>query len=64
MHYGDHVTDEITYHLPNGVTVEGAPQDANISWPGHALFIVKSKTEPDQIIIGELSGEGLYRGET
>ena len=45
MHYGDHEMDEITYHLPNGVTVEGAPQDANISWPGHALFIVKSKTE-------------------
>ena len=51
MHYGDHEMDEITYHLPNGVTVEGAPQDANISWPGHALFIVKSKTEPDRIII-------------
>ena len=53
MHYGDHEMDEITYHLPNGVTVEGAPQDANISWPGHALFIVKSKTAPDRIIIAD-----------
>ena len=42
MHYGDRETDEITYHFPDGVTVEGAPQDANIAWPGHAVFIVKS----------------------
>jgi uncharacterized protein DUF3857/transglutaminase superfamily protein len=51
MHYGDRVTDEITYHLPDGVTVEGAPQDTNISWPSHAVFIVKSKAEPGQITI-------------
>ena len=25
MHYGDRVTDEITYHFPDGMTVEGAP---------------------------------------
>ena len=51
MHYGERVTDEIAYHLPGGVTVEGAPPDANISWTGHAVFIVKSKAEPGQITI-------------
>jgi hypothetical protein len=51
MHYGDRETDEITYHLPDGVTVEGAPQDTNISWPGHAIFVVKSKTAPGGIVI-------------
>jgi hypothetical protein len=51
MHYGDRETDEITYHFPDGVTVEGAPQDANIAWPGHAVFIVKSKAEPSRITI-------------
>ncbi len=51
MHYGDRETDQITYHVPDGVTVEGAPQDSSISWPGHAVFIVKSKTEPTQITI-------------
>jgi hypothetical protein len=51
MHYGERVTDEIAYHLPDGVTVEGAPPDANISWTGHAVFIVKSKAEPGQITI-------------
>ena len=51
MHYGERVTDEIAYHLPGGVTVEGAPPDANIPWTGHAVFIVKSKAEPGQITI-------------
>ncbi|MGB7264514.1 MAG: DUF3857 and transglutaminase domain-containing protein, partial [Terracidiphilus sp.] len=27
MHYADRVTNVITYHLPAGITVEGAPQD-------------------------------------
>ena len=53
MHYGERVTDEIAYHLPGGVTVEGAPPDANISWTGHAVFIVKSKAEPGQITIAD-----------
>jgi len=53
MHYGDRISNQITYHLPAGMTVEGAPQDANISWPGHALFAVKSKTDSGQIIIGD-----------
>jgi hypothetical protein len=53
MHYGRRVTDEITYHLPDGVTVEGAPQDANIPWPSHAVFVAKSVTQPGQITIGQ-----------
>jgi hypothetical protein len=53
MQYGDRVTDEITYELPQGMTVEGAPQDANIPWPSHALFIVKTKSDPGQIVIAD-----------
>jgi hypothetical protein len=51
MRYGDRVTDQVTYHLPPGMTVEGAPQDANLAWPGHAVFITKSKIDPGQITI-------------
>ncbi len=51
MHYGDRITDQIVYHLPDGVTVEGAPQDANIPWQGHAVYTAKSKTDPSQITI-------------
>jgi hypothetical protein len=53
MHYGDRVTDEVTYDLPEGMTVEGAPQDANIPWPSHALFIVKTKSDHGQIVIAD-----------
>jgi hypothetical protein len=49
MHYAERATDQITYRLPAGVTVEGAPQDANISWPNHALFVAKSLTQANQI---------------
>lgn len=51
MHYGRRVTDEITYHLPDGVSVEGAPQDASIPWPSHAAFIAKSVAQPGQITV-------------
>jgi hypothetical protein len=51
MHYGDLVTDQVTYHLPDGFTVEGAPQDNKIAWPQHANFIIKSISSPGQITI-------------
>ena len=51
MHYGDVVTDRIVYHLPDGVTVEGAPQNADISWQGHAHYLAKSTTAAGQITI-------------
>jgi hypothetical protein len=53
MHYPDRVTDQITYRLPDGLTVEGAPQDANFSWPTHALFVAKSLTQPGQITVAQ-----------
>ena len=51
MHYGDLVTDQVTYHLPAGFTVEGASQDNKISWPQHAILTVKSVSAPGQITI-------------
>ena len=59
MRYGDRVTDEVTYHLPDGVSVEGAPQDVSIPWPGHAVFIAKSLTQPGQIVIGQTLSEAF-----
>jgi len=53
MHYGERVTDQITYRLPAGATVEGAPQDANISWPNHALFVTKSLAQATQFTIAQ-----------
>ncbi len=51
MHYGRRVTDEITYHFPDGTNIEGAPQDASIPWPNHAALIAKSTAQPGQITI-------------
>ncbi|HVU45157.1 MAG TPA: DUF3857 and transglutaminase domain-containing protein [Terracidiphilus sp.] len=59
MHYADHVSDTVTYHLPAGLIVEGAPQDANVAWTGHAVFIVKSKSAPGELTIADTIARGF-----
>ena len=51
MHYGETVLEQVTYHLPAGLTVEGAPQDANFSWPQHAVFNTKTAVAPGQVTV-------------
>jgi hypothetical protein len=51
MHYPDRTVDVVTYHLPPGVTVEGAPQDDKVSWAGHAVLYVKSQSSPGKFVI-------------
>jgi len=51
MRYGDRADDKITLHLPDGMTVEGAPQDDKISWPGKAVFAVKTASSAGQIVV-------------
>ena len=59
MRYGDMVTDEVTYHLPAGFTVEGAPKDDKIVWPQHANFIIKTVPAPGQITIARALASGF-----
>jgi len=54
MHYGEIVTDQVTYHLPAGFSVEGAPHDAKITWPEHALLVNKTVPTPGQITIARM----------
>jgi Domain of Unknown Function with PDB structure (DUF3857)/Transglutaminase-like superfamily len=54
MHYGERVSEEFTYHLPNGVTVEGAPADASIPWTGHAVFASKTVSTPGQVVVSRV----------
>jgi hypothetical protein len=54
MHYGDQVTDQIVYHLPANMSVEGAPQDTKISWQGHAVMATKTASAPSQITIARV----------
>jgi hypothetical protein len=51
MHYGDQVTEDITYNLPPGMSVEAAPQETKVSWAGHAAYVANSKTDPGQVSI-------------
>jgi hypothetical protein len=51
MHYADQGTDQIVYHLPAGVTVEGAPQTTEIDWAGHAVLATKAISAPGQVIV-------------
>jgi hypothetical protein len=50
MQYGDKVSEQITYQLPDGVVVEGAPADANIPWAGHAVYVAKTVSTPGQVV--------------
>ena len=54
MKYGNQVSDQIVYHLPAGMTVEGAPKDDKIAWPQHSIYITKSKSEPGKITIANV----------
>jgi len=51
MHYAESMIDQVTYHLPAGFSVEGAPQDAKVSWPDHAVLINKTVPAPDKVTI-------------
>ncbi len=51
MHYAELVDDEISFNLPDGVSVEGAPQDTQIPWKGHAVYVLKTATKPGQVTI-------------
>jgi hypothetical protein len=54
MHFGEVDSDQVAYHLPDGFTVEGAPQDARIPWTGYAVLVEKSRAGPGQITIARL----------
>ena len=54
MHYAEQVTEQLTYDLPAGVSVEGAPQDARVSWEGHAVYVVKTKSDPGQLTVARV----------
>lgn len=51
MQYGEMVTDQVSYHLPAGLALEGSPQDAKIPWAQHANFVTKTVTGSDKITI-------------
>jgi len=51
MHYAELVSDDVTYELPAGLTVESAPEPGKIPWEGHAVMLIKSQTSPSEVDI-------------
>jgi len=54
MHYAEQVTEQLTYDLPANVSTEGAPQDTRVSWEGHAVYVVKTKSDPGQLTVARV----------
>jgi hypothetical protein len=54
MHYAEQVTDQLTFDLPPGATVEGAPEDTKVSWEGHAVYVVKTKSDGGQVTVARV----------
>jgi hypothetical protein len=51
MHYGDTVSSSVSYLLPDGVTVEGVPKYADLSWETRASYTAEARSTPGQIVI-------------
>jgi len=49
VHYAKMVQDEVTYHLPDGYTIESAPQKSESVWGGHAELKVDSQTKANTV---------------
>jgi Domain of Unknown Function with PDB structure (DUF3857)/Transglutaminase-like superfamily len=54
IHYRDVLSDQITYRLPDGFSVEAAPQDAKMTWPDHAIFVNKTVPAPGHITVARI----------
>ncbi len=52
MHFGEQITDQVSYRLPQSFTVEGAPEGATIAWKDHAVFVTKIVSAPGNVTVG------------
>lgn len=51
MHYAEQVTDQVVYHLPPGLAVEGAPQESKVPWGDRAILNTRTIPASGQITI-------------
>jgi hypothetical protein len=51
MHYGEQITDKVTYLLPPGFDAESSPKSVNTPWSGRALLTIDFNSEPGEITI-------------
>jgi hypothetical protein len=51
MHYGETISDDVTYRLPPGLEAEGTSEPVKVPWQGHAVLIIKSKADPGKLTV-------------
>ena len=49
MKYADMVQDDVTYHLPEGYTIESLPTETSIPLTGKAAFRLKGSSDKDRV---------------
>jgi tRNA threonylcarbamoyladenosine modification (KEOPS) complex Pcc1 subunit len=59
MHYAEAVSDEVTLHLPAGVSIEGAPVNRKEIWKDHAYLSVVARSEAGQIVLSRALGHSF-----
>ena len=59
MHFGEQVTDQVSYRTPPGLAVEGVPQDTQIIWQDRAVLVTKAVTAPGSVTIGRTFGRAF-----
>jgi len=51
VHYGNRTTDEVTFHVPAALSIEGVPQNHREDWKSHALFVTSATHTNDTIVV-------------
>jgi hypothetical protein len=59
MHYPAQEQEQITYALPSGYSVDGAPQDATLKWEDNAAYQLRSKVEAGSITNARILARGF-----
>jgi uncharacterized protein DUF3857 len=54
VHYPNMESDDVTYHLPPGYTVESAPHTADVTWPGSAVLRIDSVPKGDTLEVARV----------
>jgi transglutaminase-like putative cysteine protease len=59
MHYPAQEQERITYQLPAGFALEGAPQDATLKWEENAAYQLRSTTDAGSITTARILARGF-----
>jgi hypothetical protein len=54
VHYPKMETDDVTYHLPPGYTMESAPHTDDVKWPGFATLRINSAPKEDTLEVARV----------